>query len=142
MSNSAEEIKKQEHIKKALELRKHGHSYSTIATTLGIAKSSAWRYVDEGLGELKTECRSEAEELRELEEMRMDALLPKLMEKAVKGDVLAIDRVLAISRERRKLRGLDAPTSFKFANISDDDLLGMAQQAMIAAGVGGDDDDE
>jgi hypothetical protein len=60
-----------------------------------------------------------AEAVRELEAMRLDALLQALWGKALDGDVLVIDRVLKIMDRRARLLGLDAPTKTQQENTGE-----------------------
>jgi hypothetical protein len=52
-----------------------------------------------------------ADEARKLELLRLDELLCALYERAIDGDIAAIDRVLAISYRRARLLGLDIQPS-------------------------------
>jgi hypothetical protein len=51
-----------------------------------------------------------AEDVRELETQRLDAMLFALRTKIKQGDVRAIDTAIRIADRRAKLLGLDAPT--------------------------------
>lgn len=94
--------------RQALELRKAGASYAMIAERLGYEnKGSAYRAV---MTALDRTLREPADELRELEVARLDALLLALWPQATRGDLGAIDRVLRLMERRAKLLGLDAPT--------------------------------
>ena len=93
----------------ALELRKSGATYQQIATKLGY-KSSAGAYGAVKRA-LRAVIREPAEDVRELELARLDALLEVAWRKATTGDgsLYAIDRALEIMRRRAALLGLDAP---------------------------------
>jgi len=91
----------------ALELRKAGFTYASIASQLGYADgASAYNAVMAGL---KLVVREPAEELRSLELARLDAIMVEVYNQARKGVVGAVDRVLRIMERRARLLGLDKP---------------------------------
>jgi hypothetical protein len=91
--------------KQAIELRIAGHSWQEIATKLGFAgKSGAFKLVQNALRE---QLREPAEELRQIEFVRLEAMTLGLWKRAKRGDVGAIDRVLKLMDRRAKLLGLD-----------------------------------
>jgi preprotein translocase subunit SecD len=96
---------------RALELRKAGATYQVIAEQLGYAQAKgAYKAVASAL---KLTLREPAEELRELEVARLDAMLLVLWRRVQAGDEKAVDRVLRIMERRARLLGLDAPTNTK-----------------------------
>ena len=106
----------------ALRLRSEGLTYREIAQRLGINSSTAYRRVENALRAIPADG---VEGLRQLEGERLDRLHAALWERALEGDLPAIDRLLTISARRSKLYGLDAPTrqinelqSFSTAEIS------------------------
>ncbi|HAF85436.1 MAG TPA: hypothetical protein DCG32_03530 [Sphaerochaeta sp.] len=94
----------------ALELRKDCYTFQEIADNLGITKGYAYKLVTKGLAELTEKVRSSADELRELENIRLDTLWTKAYPAAQRGDLAAINTCLKISERRAKLNGLDSPT--------------------------------
>jgi hypothetical protein len=93
---------------RALELRKAAVPYQQIADELGYRSASgAFNAVKAAL---KATLREPAEELRELELARLDAMLLPLWRRVQRGDEKAIDRALRIMERRARLLGLDAPT--------------------------------
>ncbi|MGH2775632.1 MAG: hypothetical protein ACRDJT_09405 [Actinomycetota bacterium] len=95
----------------ALKLRQQGKSYREIAEAVGYANpSGAWRAVERTLRESHAES---PESLRVLEIERLNSLLDASWVTATtpgaKGQMLAVDRVLAIMKRRAELLGLDAP---------------------------------
>jgi hypothetical protein len=91
----------------ALELRKAGATFQAIADKLGYrGPSGAHKAV---VSALRATLREPAEELRELELMRLDAMLLGLWRRAQAGEEKAVDRVLRIAERRARLLGLDAP---------------------------------
>ena len=93
--------------RQALELRKAGASYDSIAKELGYRdRSGAYRAVAVAL--LKT-LQEPAAEVRQLELERLDKMLLGLWRPATSGHEGAVDRVLRIMARRAALLGLDAP---------------------------------
>lgn len=93
--------------RQALELRRRGLSYARIAQHLDYASASgAHQAVQRGL---TTTLQEPADDLRNLELARLDAMHQALWPRAVKGNVWAVDRVLSIMQRRARLLGLDAP---------------------------------
>lgn len=94
---------------KALELRKECYTYQEIADTLGCSRGNAYKLVAKALGELTEKVKSKADDLRELENLRLDTLWSKAYEKAKEGDLPAINTCLRISERRARMNGLDSP---------------------------------
>jgi len=90
----------------ALRLRSEGLSYREIAERLGVDTSTAYRRVQRALSAVPAE---DVETHRALELDRLDALQRAVWDKAIDGNLNALDRVLAIMSRRSKLLGLDAP---------------------------------
>ena len=91
----------------ALALRKTGATYEQIAHALGYAsRDSAWRAIHRVLKAHQVEG---VEELRKIEDMRLDEMLFAIYKIAKAGDLGAIDRILRIAERRARLWGLDAP---------------------------------
>ena len=94
--------------RRALRLRQQGWSYQRIGDELGITQPGALDCVRRALKKLQEECAEVAEEVRQLELDRLDAMLAGLWDGAETGDTAAIDRVLKIQERRARLLGLDA----------------------------------
>lgn len=91
----------------ALALRKTGATYEQIAHALGYAsRDSAWRAIHRVLKAHQVEG---VDELRKIEDMRLDEMLFAIYKIAKAGDLGAIDRILRIAERRARLWGLDAP---------------------------------
>ncbi len=126
-NGSGKRITAAERQAQALALRKVGVTYEKIATELGYASASgAQKAVVSALRKVITE---PAEELRQLELSRLDALLLSLWPAASKGSVGAVDRVLKIMERRAAYLGLDAP---KRLDVS---LEQLAERAAAEAGL-------
>lgn len=93
----------------ATELRITGLPYRRIAELVGYAgPGPAWKAVDRVLTRLQTDS---GERLRTIAVERLEAILGGgLYERARKGDVKSIDRVLKVMREQRRyIPGLEVP---------------------------------
>lgn len=95
---------------KAMELRRAGATYEEIGKVIGVSPSRACRYVHAVLAQLAASAMDEAEELRRIEEDRLDRLFRALWPLALDGDVKASLAILKLMERRARLRGLDAPT--------------------------------
>lgn len=90
----------------ALELRKAGATYDAIARQCGYAgKGAAYNAVQR---ELQRCMQEPADDVRQLEIMRLDDLYRAMVPKALKGDTWSVDRCLKIMERRAALLGLDA----------------------------------
>lgn len=88
----------------ALQLRLKGYSYQEIADEVGYgSKGSAHNAVS---AELKAIPREAAEQAREAELSRLDQLQKAMVNQALAGDPMAVDRVLKVIESRSKLLGL------------------------------------
>jgi hypothetical protein len=91
----------------AIEFRKAGMSYQTIATRLGYANASgAWKAVNRVMSARVHEA---VDALRTLEGERLDAMLRVCFPRAIAGSLWHVDRVLAIHDRRVRMFGLLAP---------------------------------
>lgn len=108
-ATSAYQLKAKERQAEALELRKAGLTYPEIAKRLGYSgKQAAYRAVATALAELAEETSASADQLRELENSRLDRLHTIAWQQATQNrDLTAIDRAIRISERRAKLYGLD-----------------------------------
>lgn len=119
---------------RALELRKAGATYDQIARQVGFSeRGAAYRAVQTALLEITQE---PAQEVRQLELERLDAMLLGLWPAARKGKEGAVDRVLRIMERRAKLLGLDAPVKADVgvhqADPRDAELIEMINEALAA----------
>ena len=98
-------LAKAERAAKALSLRKDGATYEQIAAELGFAsRGSAHNAVTAALRKAVV---GPAEELRELEGLRLDAVQVALWPRVLAGDLEAIGTVVRLSERRCRLFGLD-----------------------------------
>lgn len=108
---------------RALELRKAGATYDQIARQVGFSeRGAAYRAVQTALLEITQE---PAQEVRQLELERLDAMLLGLWPAARKGKEGAVDRVLRIMERRAKLLGLDAPVKAEMGGKLSYEIIGI-----------------
>jgi len=147
-----EGIEKAEHTREALVLRKDGLDYDEIAQKLGLSKATVVTSIRDAIRAIPEE---EARDLRALECARFDEMHRRTV-KAIRvyerevaqfeksgGHASPIgpgrcpsnqiflelqEHLLSISRERRKMLGLDAPTEVKGSGIA---LLGIADLLQV-----------
>jgi hypothetical protein len=91
----------------ALELRKAGATYQAIAEQLGYRSTSGPHKAVASA--LKATLREPADDVRELETIRLDSALLAIWRRVQSGDDRAIDRLLGIMKHRSELLGLAAP---------------------------------
>jgi transposase-like protein len=118
---------------KALKLRREGHTYQSIASALGVSKSTAYEYVNDGWERIKLVNDEECEAMRAEETDRLRAMLRRVIPLATRDNLTvietelgpegpvevrkdaaelqlkAVDRALKISARMCQLYGLDAP---------------------------------
>ena len=106
IANLDREIEALDKTSRALELRKGGATYASIASELGYTSAGgAHNAVSRAL---KKTLKEPANEVRILELERLDALLGAMWPHKNRPEML--DRILKIMERRAKLLGLDAPT--------------------------------
>jgi len=104
--------------------RLQGYSYKAIAAllherlplgSLPSSYSAKQAYADctYVLNEVRNEFKETAVEMVEIEASRFDRMQEALWDRAAGGDIQAVNAVLAISKERRKMLGLDDPDRIK-----------------------------
>src|SRR5699024_12051924 len=74
-----------------------------------------------------------AEQLRDVEAARLDALQRAIWERAIDGDLSAMDRVIKIVDRRARLLGLDAPQQVAVNNGVDVDIEGAVDKLLAVA---------
>ncbi|PBI92233.1 hypothetical protein BKP43_21710 [Variovorax boronicumulans] len=91
----------------ALRYRKMGLTYGEIAERLGMRSSqTAWSAVESAL---KRTLQEPADDVRNLELGRLDAMFLPVYINACRGDLAAVNAALNIMTRRARLLGLDAP---------------------------------
>lgn len=93
-----------------------GMSYYYIARELGVAKSTAYSDVSKALKEIQERYTEDAIKIRIIEVNRIDRMVLAIWQKAIKGDLNAIDRVNRLIERKSRLLGLDAPIKQEIEN--------------------------
>jgi transposase len=91
----------------ALTLLLAGMSFEQVGDRLGITKQAARDMVHRSLDVAESRA---VDEMRELENARLDRAQTAIWTKVLNGDLKALDAFLKISQRRARLNGLDAPT--------------------------------
>lgn len=123
------EVARAERRKRVLVARLRGDSFRTIAEREKISTSTAHADMSTALADIP---RQEADELRQQEEERLNALQAAYWEAALSGNLEAADRVLRIIDRRARLLGLDAPQRMEIA-AGDVDLDGTVAKILQVA---------
>jgi len=101
-------------------LREAGVPFKTIAERLGYrSESGAYNAFKRAM---QRTIQEPADELRRLEELRLDALLRAMMPEALRGSTWHVDRVLSIMDRRAKLLGLDGPSQVEVTTYGRSDI--------------------
>jgi hypothetical protein len=104
-SKVAEQLRRQEDRTICLQLRIEGLDIPEISILTGIGEKDVKSLIRAGLQRLRDLETEAAEELRQMQFLRLEKLLNALWEKAMKGNLGAVDRILAIlDRENRLMR--------------------------------------
>jgi hypothetical protein len=103
---SPERIARERRITEILQLRMQGWSLRQIGESLSpaISAQAVFACIKRTVASMATEA---TEQARRLEEMRCDELTTAVYEKALGGDLPAVDRTLQIMARRARLLGLD-----------------------------------
>lgn len=99
---AADRTKGMEREFRALELRKAGASFSTMAKEMGMSVAGARNCLIRAISWLEDACREEVPHVRRLELERLDAMILGLWGKARTGEPQAVERVLSIMRQRAR----------------------------------------
>lgn len=91
----------------AMSLRMAGLTYQQIGDRLGITLEGAYKMVKRSFNTVESDT---VEEMRELENDRLDRAQAAIWPKVLKGDEKAIGTFLRISSQRSRINGLDSPT--------------------------------
>lgn len=120
----------------ALELRKRAASYRRIGQQLGITEEGARQCVLRALRRLRETVDESAVEVLALELQRLDDVTMPVLEKAAKGDLNAVDRLLRIQDRRAKYLGLDAAIRAELSGPGGGpvqiDLTGLSDEQLAA----------
>jgi len=134
-ATSAIKLKGAERRIDVLNARKTGATYNEIATQFEISPTRAYQMVREELEKLTAERTELREEVMQIEMERLDGLFSKAWEKAMAGDLRAIDACLKVMDRRAKMLGIDAPIKVAPTDVSGENpylLLPDSQLAEVA----------
>jgi DNA-binding CsgD family transcriptional regulator len=102
-------VKATERRTQAVNLRIGGKTYDEIGRTLGITRQAAHALVVKALELTNNQTAESAEILRQIEIERLEFMRNAIWGSVIKGDLLAIDRALRISKRFSEVTGIDAP---------------------------------
>lgn len=131
-----------ERAKQAVSLRIAGATFAQIGERLGVSTQAAHKMVVKHLEETRRLTAESAEQLRDMELKRLDAMQAALWPDAMRGDEQKVDRVVRIMARRAKLLGLDAPDKIaptdptgkhEWSGKSDSELIAEFQSLVDAA---------
>lgn len=104
---SAEKIVYQENVRKAIEFRKRGFTYDEILTDLPNVWKSVQACQDAVSRALDKALLDDARELKLLNLARLEKCFAAVLQKAEKGNLLAVDRVIRLSKREGEILGFD-----------------------------------
>jgi hypothetical protein len=105
---------------KAIALALAGVDYPTIATQLGYSHRAAVSTdIRRALADNRKRMDLRVDEYRTVETMRYDRLQAAIWSRCLAGELEAIDRFLAISRERKRTWGIDATIQVDMTYINE-----------------------
>lgn len=108
-TTSKRRIAASERQRQAVQMRLAGADYRTIGEALDMTPSGAYRSVKAALDTTREKTAEDAEQLRAIENRRLESMILAAMPQAKKGHLQAIETVRKLSESLRKLNGLDAP---------------------------------
>ena len=103
-TNDARRVAAAERRARLLALRKTGATYRDIAQAEGISPGGAFKAVQQAIRDIPKEA---ADEMRVIEQQRLDNMHAAIWERALHGDIQAISTVLSIMQARARLLGLN-----------------------------------
>lgn len=122
---------------KALELRKYGYSYPSIAAQLGISSGRARALVSEYVEMVENRAIEDVETVREIEVARLDRYQEVVSRKLANADpehdesLRAIEVGIKLQERRSRLLGLDRPVQVETKNVIEQQVPDASMQAAI-----------
>lgn len=122
---------------RALHLRRGGLTFEEIGADLGCDEKRARRLCSDAMEDAREQVATAAKELRAMEVSRLDALVNSIWDAAMRGNLLAIDRVVKIMERRAKMLGLDSVERMEDMTVEEIALEAqrVIQQAMATSPV-------
>jgi hypothetical protein len=99
----------------AVNLRIGGKTYAEIGKLLGVTPQAAHGLVVRALELTAKQTAESAEILRQIEVERLEFMRNAIWGSVIKGDLMAIDRALRISKRFSEITGIDAPVKHDVA---------------------------
>lgn len=118
---------------RALKLRLEGKTWAAIAAELDYADHTGPYHAVSSL--LDRQESESAQEYRQMEDMRLDALLAKYWPDALAGDLKAAEFVARLHDRRVKLHGLAAPTRVMVGGLAQAEFETTVEADIRALGV-------
>lgn len=125
---------------RALELRLAGMTFRRITEIIkqefgddcppSYNERHCWNDIDDELRRQRAEISENASAVLDLELQRLDQLLLVAMNRAMGGDMKAVDRVLKIMERRSRFLGLDVPVEHK-VNTWQNEIIDLLRQGKI-----------
>jgi len=115
-----------------LQFKLSGLRQSAIADQEGISPAAVSKIVKKINEELDSGNDEMANEMRVLENARLDRLTQTLWPNALRGAKTPIDQVIKIMERRAKMNGLDMPTKIASTTPDGEESIGMSEQEMDA----------
>ena len=129
---SSKTVKAIDRSAEAVALRKSGHTYREIATEMGISVSRAHAAVMRAIDQCLDEIAETAPTVREVELIRLDAIIKTLWARVEMGENEAIDRVLKVMERRSRYLGLDAARKVDATLSAGHDLTKLTTPQLVA----------
>ena len=120
---------------KVLQLRRQGKNYKEIGQALGISTTRAYQLVWDEMDRLSAHMEEDVSAIRTEAESRLRRLINAIWERALGGDLQAIDQVAKLQDRLNKLYGVDAPAkqevTTKVEKLSPEELKAEARKLGI-----------
>lgn len=101
------EIQRIDMTKDALQMRIEGMTYKEIGEALGVATSTAFKYIQKSLREMEWERDEEAANYRRIVLERNETMIAGLLPEAQSGSHRAVDQVLKVQEQTMDLLGIE-----------------------------------
>lgn len=132
---SPKSLERLERTERAVELRRRGFTYREIARELRVTLKAAHKLVTDAFKATQRHAREATEELKQLQDERLESMYRSLAARIEKGDARAIEVGIKLLERQSRLHGLDAPakaeTSVTFRHLSDAELLDEARRVKL-----------
>lgn len=107
----------------AVQYRIGGKTYAEIGKLLGVTAQASHGLVVRALELTAKQTAESADILRKIEIERLEFMRNAIWGSVIKGDLLAIDRALRISKRFSEITGIDAPVAQKIIGADDGEIV-------------------